>query len=322
MESNKPKEETHEEIPTQTLFSQQRLDAWRPLFTPPIVVAITSLLGIFFLIFGICFHVRSSKLIQIDIRYDDICEGISECVIYFNITKEIKGTMFLHYKLTNFFQNHGRYINSRSDPQLRGEFESYNDLASCGDFRSVNNSKNLSDIYVPCGAVALSLFNDTFEWLGKKSTDQFTQAGISWRSDREKLFKPVNEKYNESVQWLVKNDSLVWEANTRNESFIVWMRSATLPTFMKIAQKCISNCTLSPDSYPLLIHNRYPTSAFNGEKHLVLSTVNEMGGKNKGLGLSYIISGAIFIVYSIVVLISHLCFPRKLGDASYFMGDF
>ena len=307
-----------EEAPAQTLFSQQRLEAWRPLFTPFIIIIITFIGGLIFLIFGIIFYYFSKSLVKIDQRYDDICNGIDQCLITIDVPKKLTGNIFLHYKLTNFFQNHRRYIYSRSDAQLRGEFLTYNELSSCGDYRSVNGSHEVKDLLVPCGATALSFFNDTFNWMNDTGNNQFSDAGISWRSDREKLFKPPNEKYNESVQWL--NESHV-EGNIRSERFITWMRTSTLPTFIKIAQRCIK-CSIDPGKYMIHISNNYPTSNFNGEKHIILSTVNIMGGKNDDIGLAYIITGSIFILYSIVVMISHLCFPRKLGDASYFMGDF
>ena len=64
----------------------------------------------------------------------------------------------MYYSLTNYYQNHRRYVKSRDDWQLRGEDVSYSGLKSgdCAPF--VGNST--SDIqYAPCGAIANSMFN-------------------------------------------------------------------------------------------------------------------------------------------------------------------
>ena len=130
--------QTPGDAPAQTVFSQQRLEAWRPLFTPFIVIIMTFFGGIIFLTFGILFYTFSKSLVEIDQRYDDLCNGIDKCNVTIDIPQQMSGTVFLHYKLTNFFQNHRRYMYSRSDAQLRGEFRTYDELSDGGDYRSVN----------------------------------------------------------------------------------------------------------------------------------------------------------------------------------------
>lgn len=62
----------------------------------------------------------------------------------------------MYYGLTNFYQNHRRYVKSRDDAQLAGgTVNSEGDLSSdCDPFRE-NNSIPIA----PCGAVANSMFN-------------------------------------------------------------------------------------------------------------------------------------------------------------------
>ena len=65
--------------------------------------------------------------------------------------------MFLYYKLTNFYQNHRRYVKSRDDKQLSGKLPpSEVPDESCAPFRELGGLP-----IAPCGAVANSLFNDT-----------------------------------------------------------------------------------------------------------------------------------------------------------------
>ena len=36
------------------------------------------------------------------------------------VTEEMKAPVYMYYKLRNFYQNHRRYVKSRSDSQLKG----------------------------------------------------------------------------------------------------------------------------------------------------------------------------------------------------------
>ena len=55
----------------------------------------------------------------------------------------------------------------------------------------------------------------------------------------------------------------------------------------------------------------------HGEKHVVLSTVSWMGGKNPFLGYAYVVVGAICIALALLFLIKNRLSPRRLGDPSY-----
>ena len=302
--------------PAQTVFSQQRIEAWRPLFTPGLVTFLLMSSGIFCLSLGITFHILLSKETEIDIRYDDQCPEIGECNIPVEIPHDLSGTVILSYRLTNYPQNHNRYISSRSNAQLRGEYVDYEGMSDCGDFRSVDGSSQQESWLLPCGAVALSFFNDTFRITGSENVT-FNEGGISWRSDRQKLFKDLSREYNESsVRWLEQppyNES--FPGGQRNEHFIVWMRTATLPTFIKPYAKSMG--PIPAGNYTITIGNYYPATIFNGEKHVVLSTVGALGGRNIALGICYMVAGSLLILCGLVVIVSRIVYPRKLGDALY-----
>lgn len=298
--------------PAQTVFSQQRIEAWRPLFTPGLVTFLLMSSGIFCLSLGITFHILLSKETEIDIRYDDKCPDV-DCNISLEVPHELSGTVILSYRLTNYPQNHNRYISSRSNAQLRGEYVNYEGMSDCGDFRSVNGSSERESWLLPCGAVALSFFNDTFQIAGLES-NSFSEFGISWRSDRQKLFKNLSSEYEgSSVHWLEQYGD--FPGGQRNEHFIVWMRTATLPTFIKPYAKSMS--PIPAGNYTIVIGNHYPATIFNGEKHVVLSTVGALGGRNIALGICYMVTGSLLILCGLVVIVSRIVYPRKLGDALY-----
>lgn len=83
------------------------------------------------------------------------------------------------------------------------------------------------------------------------------------------------------------------------EDFIIWMRTATLPTFRKIWGRLPDG--LEKGRYYLEIENKYDVSPFDGSKKFVISNNNIIGGKNYimsgcylGLGISCFIMAIFF----------------------------
>lgn len=71
------------------------------------------------------------------------------------------------------------------------------------------------------------------------------EDNIAWKSDREK-FKNQDREDWKSVQWL----------DVENQHFIVWMRTAGLPTFRKLFA-AIDDQDLKAGNYTLKVHNDY-----------------------------------------------------------------
>lgn len=59
----------------------------------------------------------------------------------------------MYYGLTNFYQNHRRYVKSRDDRQLLGNNDT--PTSDCAPFQYGDNGKPVA----PCGAIANSLFS-------------------------------------------------------------------------------------------------------------------------------------------------------------------
>lgn len=144
-------------------------------------------------------------------------------------------------------------MKSRDDNQLLGRaVTSVN--SECSPF-----DKSGGSIYAPCGAIANSLFNDSFTVSYTGSAGQSTPVnvttiatGIAWSSDKNVKFanpsswtgtiKPVNWKLN--AYQLGNGDP----SNTgyQNEDLIVWMRTAALPTFRKFYRRVNHNDPSAP----------------------------------------------------------------------------
>ena len=119
----------------------------------------------------------------------------------------MKGPVYLYYKLTNFYQNHRKYVESYDLEQLRGEALSSDDVTdNCKPLkhRVYNGEEKL--IY-PCGLIANSYFNDTISnpvLLNTRNGDNnetyiFSDKGISWPLDRSHKFKKTQYSPDEVV---------------------------------------------------------------------------------------------------------------------------
>lgn len=171
------------------------------------------------------------------------------CSLEFHVPQDIGPPVYLYYRLSNFYQNHRRYVKSLDQDQLRGKFISNSSIASssCDPLRT--NGTGFA--YYPCGLIANSMFNDTFTSPlllnpGKASaanvTYHMTNKSIAWDSDKD-MYGPTAYKWNEVApppNWQERYPIGYTETNPpfdveNNEDFQVWMRTAGLPTFSKLA---------------------------------------------------------------------------------------
>lgn len=171
------------------------------------------------------------------------------CTLLFDIPNDIGPPVLLYYRLTNFYQNHRRYVKSLDTDQLKGKFISNSTISSsaCDPLKLAPNGK----AYYPCGLIANSLFNDTIRSPVGLNSNQgvdgtlpynMTSQGIAWSSDaqlysktaytRHQVMPPPNWQKRYPDGYTAEND--IPDLSTYEE-FQVWMRTAGLPTFSKLA---------------------------------------------------------------------------------------
>ena len=82
-----------------------------------------------------------------------------QCFIQFDVPVDLDPTVLFYYKLTNFYQNHRRYVKSLDSDQLKGKHVSAGSLKS-GDCKplAVVDDK----VIYPCGLIANSFFNGKY----------------------------------------------------------------------------------------------------------------------------------------------------------------
>ncbi|BFZ53182.1 alkylphosphocholine resistance protein lem3 [Savitreella phatthalungensis] len=259
------------------------------------------------------------------IRYSNSSDADSPiCQLQFQIPDDLQPPVLLYYKLTNFYQNHRRYVKSVSENQLRGDAISVSEANSnCDPLGSIDGKA----IY-PCGLIANSQFNDSISspvLVGGPSGDQtytMTMDGIAWSSDRN-LYKPTKYTADQIVpppNWAKRYPNGYTSDNLpdlqHDYEFQNWMRTAGLPTFSKLYRRQ-GQTAMTAGTYQINITSSFPVDSFGGTKSLIISTRTVIGGKNPFLGIAYIVTGSLCILLGLLFTARHLIKPRKLGDHRY-----
>jgi len=381
--------------PKDTPFRQQNLKAWRPILTPNLVILLFVIVGTVFIPIGIAVMMASNDVVEVEsadysAKVEDggccvsgcdkteshLRRDLNPCNITINVPKKMEPPIYMYYKLSNYYHNHRRYVKSRSDMQLRGLDPDKTLLdTSCQHRVTLNDSD--SSIINPCGLIAWSWFNDTFELQTYDYTPLNTSSsGIAWQSDIDMKFKnqepdganpgTTGNNFPPFAHWrrqscdalppaisstaniaLCKQTGAGWCFRgsgycVEDEHFIVWMRTAGLPTFRKLYAKL--DTVLEAGTYTVKIANGeytsqfggmyfnpaesgayyetglqsdikeqqflYPVHTFDGTKKIVLSTSSWIGGKNGFLGGAYLTVGIICIALASGFAIKQKFFPR------------
>lgn len=168
------------------------------------------------------------------------------CEIPFELVSEFIGKVYMYYGLTNFYQNHRRYVKSRDDTQLLGQLSKIVS-SDCEPFAYDEEDKLP---IAPCGAIANSLFSDELTLYSSKHNTPvpLLKTGIAWPSDKDIKFKNPEGNLTEAFKDFKKPKN--WTRNIyeldpfddsnngfQNEDLIVWMRTAALPTFRKLYRR-------------------------------------------------------------------------------------
>lgn len=189
------------------------------------------------------------------------------CSVRFDIPTNLNPPVLLYYRLTNFYQNHRRYVKSLDSNQLKGQ--AVNSTSDCSPLQTGPNGKNI----YPCGLIANSVFNDTFSnpmqlnvhySNADKRPYNMTTQGIAWDSDTQKLYGKTQYKpadIEPPPNWFLRyqkgySDDVPPPNLQEDYAFQVWMRTAGLPSFSKLALRN-DNETMQCSSYQVDITNSW-----------------------------------------------------------------
>lgn len=356
--------------PPNTAFRQQRLKAWQPILTPKTVIPLLFVLACIFAPLGVaivhttynvqnltidythCDKLKSKNYENVPSKYtsyhfkhhnnnpefkwkvsngtDSFGDLEQTCQIEFTLPRDLKPPIYLYYKLTNFFQNHRKYVTSYDLEQLKGKAVKSDDLEDdCKPLKHIDDK-----IVYPCGLIANSYFNDTFSspvLLNAKTgsdneTYELSTKKISWSSDLKHKYKKTKYDADDIVpppNWYKMFPDGYNSSNLPDlsewELLQNWMRTAGLPTFYKLYGKNTTD-TLSSGTYQISIKMNYPVSLFGGTKTMVITTNSVFGGRNMSVGIIYLIVAVVCLVLGIAFLLQHLIKPRRIGDHNYLQG--
>eukprot|EP00250_Pteridium_aquilinum_P000817 c10986_g2_i1 orf=124-1176(+) len=316
-------------------FLQQELPACKPLLTPRLVITIYMLVGVVFIPIGVFSLLASNSVVEIVQRYDADClpanttnttdkvrfiqnsTSPKNCTRHIMVLKHMKKPIYVYYELDKYHQNHRRYVRSRSDAQtLKGDAAT--DTKDCKPQQNLGNNSSLP--ITPCGLIAWSLFNDTYNFTINSGKQLIVnKTGIAWKSDREYKFganvKPKNFPNNiNRSDVLIGGKALIQSKSLdEDEDLMVWMRTAAFPNFRKLYGRIEVDLDANAN-ITININNVYNTYSFGGQKKLVLSTTSWIGGKNNFSGIAYITVGSISIFLAFFFFVAQLINPRRLGD--------
>ncbi|XP_042082179.1 cell cycle control protein 50A isoform X2 [Haplochromis burtoni] len=300
--------------PENTAFKQQRLPAWQPILTAGTVLPAFFIIGLIFIPIGIGLYVTSNNIKEFEIDYtgDDTSSPCYNCAKNFSWNNTKSCTCTIPFQLDQPYEKPSK---------------------ECEPYASIDNKP-----IAPCGAIANSMFNDTLTLFyndpnGTSVPIPLTSTGIAWWTDKHVKFRnPVGTNSNLTAvfQGTVKPVNWhrpVYELDTDpenngfiNEDFIVWMRTAALPTFRKLYRIIQKKNTMAPTlprgNYTLVVDYNYPVRSFEGRKRMILSTISWMGGKNPFLGIAYITVGSVCFFLGVVLLVIHHKYGNRNNSAN------
>ncbi|KAH7131730.1 LEM3/CDC50 family protein [Dactylonectria estremocensis] len=204
------------------------------------------------------------------LSFDGVAKNYTLCTITCFLPDDLQPPELFHYHLTNFHQNHRKYVTSLDEAQLKGKAVSLDavkdtcfPVTSGEGSNKGNRGPGQKKVIYPCGAIANSLFNDTFANperfsaglvpdATKLTTYNMSRNGIA-SGQGKPLFKPTtypvaNEpgSSNESAMvpppnWAERFPNGYHLGNMFNladdEAFMVWMHTAASPSFAKLAMR-------------------------------------------------------------------------------------
>ncbi|XP_041806277.1 transmembrane protein 30C [Chelmon rostratus] len=325
--------------PDNSAFKQQRLPAWSPMLTANTVLPFFYFMALICMLLGVWLLITVQRTQELKMDYTEAgtCNSCFEkrknvskaaetcsCTVVFPIKSAFKGDVFFYYGLRNFHQNLRRYMDSRDDAQMVGRKKNLKSPSSyCMPFTHDQNGLPIA----PCGAVANSMFNDSFTLNyhrpgGGTVRVPLLRGGITWYTDKNIKFRnpatgnltlaQVFEGTAQPPYWqrpVYDLDPLDPTNNGFiNDDLIVWMREAAFPNFKKLygvlnrANELFTD-GLPAGNYTIDIVYNFPVQYFQGRKEVILTTLTWFGGQNHFLPIAYLVTSSLILLIAIILTV-------------------
>ena len=276
----------------------------------------------------------------------------TKCEITFFVGEDMEPPIFVNYRLTKFYQNYQSYFLSRDGWELQGRPE--DGAGCPGDPRmGVQLTRNCVQdetlfengiqtdtckTLKPCGRAAYSYFSDKFVVKHKQNCTCDTAlpkdlpstfncnncnvaSGVTvndlsldlWDSDRD-FYGDLPRDEPNRYQYIEDRFPELSAEKLRDPHFMIWMRLAALPDFMKrygvINQRLHKN-----DQLTFEVDNTFSVDSFDGQKFLVLITHSWRGpAKDTGLAWMFLATGMMSVFFFAGITLQQCFCPRKMGE--------
>lgn len=149
-------------------------------------------------------------------------------------------------------------------------------------------------------------------------------AGEAWSCDEPHIDEETDICYryhypnDDTTQYLYETYKGIISPikGVTDEHFIVWMRTATQPTFRKL-YGWIDKPIRKGEVLVMNVTANYVVSRFRGSKELILSTNNVFGGRNPFMGRAFFWMGIYCLVAGTFFALKQGFRPRRLADPNY-----
>ncbi|KAJ6223414.1 hypothetical protein RDWZM_001959 [Blomia tropicalis] len=264
-------------------FSQQRFEANTPILTIGRVLPHFVLITIAYLVIGIFVLSHNNRVVEYHFSYTDCfdhqtnrsCDAIitehnnnsikidhkCQCRNILEIDRIIPSPVFLYYRIGRMYQNYMQYSSSIDEMQMIGHLKGSSDL--CG--KNLTYGQDGKPI-LPCGMIANSFFNDTFQLLLLEPSSIITtnvqkfpvpmkQSDMTWTPLHDVWNPPISSacahtddpvkcSYNGTVKPPNWNQS-IWQLDPHdpgnngfhNQQLLSWLRPAAFADFRKMIAK-------------------------------------------------------------------------------------
>lgn len=298
---------------------RQEINDYTPRMTSNKILIFYFLFTISFFLCGFIILLQVNSLFYIEIDYSDCTFDLKiPCIKSFVINNTVQSPIYIHYHISEFYNNHKDFVKSKSMNQRQGKNEDLNSFSICKNTKYLyelfdNNTEKYVNFYgkqlestdysIPCGMIAKSIFNDTYklmytdENLGKYKELEIERFNIT----------PfyIKDLYNnnpdlENKQWI----------DMKNESFIIWDLMDSSYDIKK--QYGLVRGNLNPGYYNISIVNNYNLNVSTSIKKISISQSSRFGN-TLFLGYMFISGGAISLVVSIGILIIQFTNSKKFN---------
>ncbi|KAM5349843.1 hypothetical protein ACJ41O_006348 [Fusarium nematophilum] len=278
------------------------------------------------------------------LTFDRVTKNYTMCTIDFFLPEDLQPPVLFYYQLTNFNQNHRKYLTSRNKEQLKGEnvgLASLEDTCKPAETRTTIVDGQEKIVY-PCGSIANSVFNDTFanpRRLLTPSDPTSRSRVVVYNMSRTGIASDLDRSLYNSTTYTIprargSNDGDIvpppnWAERFPNgyhagnmfnpaedEAFMVWMKTAASPSFAKLAMRN-DEVAMRRGMYRLEVFSHFPVHKNGGTKSILITTTSAGVSRNDFLGPAYMISGSISLGLAIIFAITTIHRPRALENHEY-----